>query len=60
MLRKILLLILIIFISVFSAKAEENKEDFYEQISRAIIRLEHIEQIKKEGSDIIETKNISS
>ncbi len=59
MMRKILPFILITVLFSFSAKAEEKEEGFYEQISRAIIRLEHVEQIKKEGSDIIETRNIS-
>lgn len=57
--RRIISLTLIILLFAFSTKAEEDKEGFYEQISRAVIRLEHIEQIKKEGSNIIKTKNIS-
>src|SRR4030043_700955 len=56
--KKIIAFISIIFLFAISVKAEESKENFYEQISRAVIRLEHIEQIKKEGSNIIETKNI--
>lgn len=47
------------FLSAFPAKAEKNEENLYEQLSRAIIRLEHIEQVKKEGSSVIETRNIS-
>jgi hypothetical protein len=35
-----------------------DKEPFYEQITRAVIRLEHIEQIKQEGSQSIITKRI--
>lgn len=56
--KKIITVIIILLFTPL-ANAEENKEDFYEQISRAVIRLEHIERIKKEGSNIIETRNIS-
>lgn len=40
----------------YSAIAKET-EDFYSQLSRAIIRLEHIETIQKEGSPIVITQN---
>ena len=57
--KKIILFISFILFLAISANAGEGRENFYEQISRAVIRLEHIEQIGKEGSNIIETKNIS-
>lgn len=57
--KRIILIALIILFFAFQSNADEKKENFYEQISRAVIRLEHFEQIKREGSDTIETKNVS-
>ena len=55
-------LAIIIFFSCFSLiyaeEPEREKEDFYSQINRAVIRLEHTQKIKHEGSEDIEVKNI--
>jgi len=58
--KKIILLIFfLIFIIIegsiiFTAKEQtEEQEDFYSQLNRAVIRLEHSEKIKKEGADQI-------
>ncbi len=40
----------------YSALAKET-EDFYSQLNRAVIRLEHIEAIQKEGSPNVITQN---
>lgn len=58
--KKIILLIFfLIFIIIegsiiFTAKEQtEEKEDFYSQLNRAVIRLEHSEKIEKEGANQI-------
>lgn len=43
---------------VSSTTAEESKETLYSQINRAVIRLEHYELIKQEGSSKVITRNL--
>ena len=52
--------ILIIFLIpyTFSYADEKEREPLYNQLNRAIIRLEHIERIIQEGSKDIITKNV--
>ncbi|MCK5595588.1 trypsin-like serine protease [bacterium] len=54
----------IIFFSCFSSicaeKPKREKEDFYSQITRAIIRLEHTQKIKYEGSEDVKAVNKSN
>ena len=56
----ILLLLFIIEISFICLAIEqtEEKEDLYLQLCRAVIRLEHIEEIPKEGSDEVINTNV--
>ena len=57
-------LAIIIFFSCFSLiyaeEPNEAKEDFYSQITRAIIRLEHTQKTKYEGSEDIKTTDIAN
>jgi len=45
-------------IIAFSQTPKEQKESFYNQINRAVIRLEHIEEIRQEGSRNVIMRNI--
>ncbi len=50
--RKLILYLVIIFSIIPKCWANENeKEGLYSQLCRAIIRLEHIENVEKEGSE---------
>lgn len=46
-----------LIVATNSFSEEKNKEDLYSQLNRGIIRLEHVETIKKEGADKAETIN---
>lgn len=56
--HKFALFFLVIFISGFAFADDEEKEPFYSQLNRAIVRLEHIENIIQEGSQKVITKNV--
>ena len=40
------------------ANGSQEKESFYSQLTRTIVRLEHLEEVKKEGSGKIEIKSV--
>jgi len=50
--------LLLICLVASSALSEELKESFYSQISSAVVRLEHFETVKQEGSTNVIVKNI--
>jgi len=54
--RIISTLLLVFCLFPYSAIAKET-EDLYSQLNRAVIRLEHIEAIQKEGSPNVITQN---
>lgn len=59
----VILLIIICFMLATLANAdneEDKEESFYEQISQGVIRLEHHEEIKQEGSNKAKSRNVSN
>lgn len=50
--------LVLVFFIVSYALSEEPKESFYSQLSRAVIRLEHFEAVKQEGSATTIIKNL--
>jgi hypothetical protein len=56
--RVIFLLCIILVFFASSATSEELQEHFYDQLNRAVIRLEHLETINKEGTKEILVKNV--
>lgn len=44
---------------IYAEKPEGEKEDFYSQIARTIVRLEHTQETKKEDSEDIKATSIS-
>ena len=55
---KFVILIICLIPATLSCADEKKKEPLYEQLNRAIIRLEHIERTIQEGSKEIITKNV--
>lgn len=55
--KRVLLLILAILCFGAHVVLAQEKEDFYSQLNRAVIRLEHFEAVQQEGSPNIITQN---
>ncbi len=58
--NRVISAILVVSCLVANAAGTKKKEDFYSQLSRAVIRLEHLEYVKQEGSSEVIKRNKSN
>ncbi|HHT9113104.1 MAG: trypsin-like peptidase domain-containing protein [Planctomycetes bacterium] len=56
--NKILAMAILCIVTLAPLAQADEKEDFYSQINRAVIRLEHFEAIQQKGSTNVITQNI--